>query len=762
MSRLSDGTFRVGGLPSLAPTSPRSDGDSIYEGRHDASAGATVPGAYLSKLDDLKGLSADALLESVLESEFVLRQFAARQAEAIALLAARTAPARRGPRRGPRARVARPADGADVSDGSADPDASDDDLDPDEDDATQIGSRTMVANRLAPELTITPQRMSHIVATTVHLTKNLPGVMALVKAGRLDWLRAELIARRLHNPSPGLEWFKPGCDEWAIVQAALVLQAPALAYPQLKELIGQLLQGLRPTDTNERHRQANDARRVWTEPLPDGMAAFGANLSAEKIQLIEAVLDAMADAARDAALATGRPDPRTHEQRRADALAAIFQALAEGIDVPLARDPRQFTREDPDPRPAPQPGHRPSEPEADNPDPVDPVDPVGTPDSPAEGTEHSDSPDPSVCSACARRALIDRLESETQAQEEADQRFFTEFGLQAVPTGHIPAFWELSKVSQRNGRATLAVVTLTDRTLRGLSETLGHLQGYGAIAADQARRIAAQATSVVLMPVFPDHRDVSRRSPAQSPAPQPWAESGSEPGAECGAAPRTGSDQGHEHDSAQANRYRPGNDLARQVIARYQTCTYPNCPRPAATCDLDHLTPFERGGRTCACNLHAACRRHHRAKTFGGWEARMVRPDEPYPPGTIIWTTPDGVNHDNPPPCLPGMPGWTVLSAPASASAPEAEPASKPTPAAPSPADTAPNRPSREDAMPAAERTTQRTKRWQQRLDRQFKTDQAQLKARERNQKLPPVNRPPNAPWGESTGIDETLGPPPF
>ncbi|MCD5316206.1 DUF222 domain-containing protein, partial [Kineosporia babensis] len=538
---------------------------------------------------NLESLSDPDLLKAVLESELILRQVASRQAEAIALMVSRTAPARRGrprPGRSTDPGAPDPDEGGDSENGAGEGNAGDD-----QDGAEQIGSRTMVVHRLAPELTRNPQRMHHVVATACHLSENLPAVMALVKSGRLDWERAELIARRMHNPAPGLEWFKPGCEEWAIVQSAIVVRAPSLAYPQLKELIRRLLEGLRPADTNERHRQANDARRVWTEILPDGMAALGANLPADKVQIIDGVLDALADADRDAARAEGRSDSRTQHQRRADALIAVFGALAAGIDVPLARDPRQFAQDDSadsadavsSVAPASEPPRHPAgasgppgssrsnaetggteagRTEADG------IETSGaetggaevrgaetggarTGGAEARGTETggslADGGGEAECSSCARRDLIDRLERAAQAQEEADRRSLSGFGLNAVPVGHIPAFWELSKVPQRSGRQTLAVVTLTDQTLKGRSETLGYLQGYGAISADQARRIASQATSVVLLPV----------SPAQHP----------------------------EHTSPQANRYRPSSDLARQVIARYQTCTYPNCLRPAATCD---------------------------------------------------------------------------------------------------------------------------------------------------------------------------------
>ncbi len=48
----------------------------------------------------------------------------------------------------------------------------------------------------------------------------------------------------------------------------------------------------------------------------------------------------------------------------------------------------------------------------------------------------------------------------------------------------------------------------------------------------------------------------------------------------------------------------------------------------ARACDLDHVVPFrpvdEGGppGQTAPANLACLCRRHHRAKTTGGWAYR--------------------------------------------------------------------------------------------------------------------------------------------
>ena len=50
--------------------------------------------------------------------------------------------------------------------------------------------------------------------------------------------------------------------------------------------------------------------------------------------------------------------------------------------------------------------------------------------------------------------------------------------------------------------------------------------------------------------------------------------------------------------------YQPSAALRHLIQIRHPTCTAPGCRHNAARCDLDHVTPYDQGGRTCACNLH--------------------------------------------------------------------------------------------------------------------------------------------------------------
>jgi hypothetical protein len=89
----------------------------------------------------------------------------------------------------------------------------------------------------------------------------------------------------------------------------------------------------------------------------------------------------------------------------------------------------------------------------------------------------------------------------------------------------------------------------------------------------------------------------------------------------------------HRRESAA---YQPPDPLRHIIKIRSRRCGFPGCRRPATRCDDDHTIPHHSGGRTCECNLHPLCRRHHQTKQAPGW--RLDQPE----PGVLIWTTPAG------------------------------------------------------------------------------------------------------------------------
>ena len=89
-------------------------------------------------------------------------------------------------------------------------------------------------------------------------------------------------------------------------------------------------------------------------------------------------------------------------------------------------------------------------------------------------------------------------------------------------------------------------------------------------------------------------------------------------------------------------RYRPSKKLADFVRCRDLTCRFPGCRAPATNCDVDHTIPWPCGP-TAASNLKCLCRRHHLLKTF--WGGQSGWREEQLDDGTIIWTAPDGRRH---------------------------------------------------------------------------------------------------------------------
>jgi hypothetical protein len=89
---------------------------------------------------------------------------------------------------------------------------------------------------------------------------------------------------------------------------------------------------------------------------------------------------------------------------------------------------------------------------------------------------------------------------------------------------------------------------------------------------------------------------------------------------------------GHIHVDA----YEASARLKNQVDLRDVSCVFPFCTRRARQCDHDHGVDHADDGPTCSCNLAPCCRRHHRAKTTGGWSYTTVEP------GVLLWRSPLG------------------------------------------------------------------------------------------------------------------------
>ena len=143
------------------------------------------------------------------------------------------------------------------------------------------------------------------------------------------------------------------------------------------------------------------------------------------------------------------------------------------------------------------------------------------------------------------------------------------------------------------------------RSLTGLTDTPGELNGYGPVIADIARR------------VVDEHPDSEWRYTVTDP------------------------DNGQTV-SHGTTRRRPSATQRRAVQSRDETCAFPGCRMPATRSDLDHRIPYSQGGSTTVDQLAPLCRRDHCIKHDFGWTYRRL------PNGEYEWTSPFGLKTQSP------------------------------------------------------------------------------------------------------------------
>ena len=150
------------------------------------------------------------------------------------------------------------------------------------------------------------------------------------------------------------------------------------------------------------------------------------------------------------------------------------------------------------------------------------------------------------------------------------------------------------------GRKPVTInVTIDLPTLLNMAENPGQLSGYGPIPASLARELAADGNwkRFITDPTSGELLDIGRKS------------------------------------------YRPSQHLVDFLIARDRTCRFPGCRYPAQRSDIDHVTPWDDGGKTTPENLGSLCRRHHRLKTHGGWKVTSASN------GSCEWISPTGKHY---------------------------------------------------------------------------------------------------------------------
>jgi hypothetical protein len=464
-----------------------------------------------------------------------------------------------------------------------------------------------VSAEVAAVLTLTARASDSLLALTRNLAP-LPQTRALLAAGIIDQPRAAVIADALAVLDPA------GA---AAVENQITPRAAAMTTGQLRAACQRAILAHDPQAAQRRRERAEKDARVecWAEA--DGTSAIaGRDLAPAGVIAADKTLDADARWLRQHGM------PGSHDQRRAAAflarltnrplttlLPAADAAREAGSAAATSGNPTTGTAA------ATGTGTGTGTPESS----TSPAAPPSTNPANTPGTSPAASPGPNRAAA---------------------------------------AGW----VGGLGGTVNL---TMPASAWLGLSDAPGEAGGPGALDADTCRDLAAAlaanpatrwCVTIVDRHGRPTAHGCARDGPgppAARNAPGPsgvrdgpgppgtWDQSGPPGGTDLAAAwlatvkisPIETGTCSHRRESAG---YQPSNTLRHIIKIRSPRCGFPGCRRPAIRCDDDHTIPYDKGGRTCECNLHPLCRRHHQAKQAPGW--RLEQPE----PGVLIWHLPHG------------------------------------------------------------------------------------------------------------------------
>ncbi|HTZ30106.1 MAG TPA: DUF222 domain-containing protein [Streptosporangiaceae bacterium] len=464
-----------------------------------------------------------------------------------------------------------------------------------------------VADEVAAALTMAPRAADGLLALAAGVMR-LAQVPAALAAGVIDQARAEVFAREL----------LPLEDELAVRAEAMVMpRAPGLTTGQLASALRHAVAAVDPAAAERRKKRAQaDARvEVWLEPGRGTAAVAGRDLPAPEVIAADKRLTAAARWLK------ARGARGTTDWLRSRAYLAFLNGchLDDLLSALLAT-------------PAATPGQ-----------------PAGASgDTASTGVPSTGgAPGSADQTSGGRGAAGDNRDADGGGDQGTapDHDAARDRGDDAdhggdCPAGRAPVPADLACPAGPPGLAALAGtvnLTMPAAAWLGLSETPGEAGGFGALDASTCRDLAAvlaahPATRWCLTLVSPGGRPVAHGCARAGPGPP----GSGEPTAWLATVKIIPIETGECEHRRESAGYQPSNLLRHIIKTRSRRCGFPGCRRPAVQCDDDHTIPYDKGGRSCECNLHPLCRRHHQAKQAPGWHLHQSEP------GTLTWTLPSG------------------------------------------------------------------------------------------------------------------------
>jgi hypothetical protein len=184
---------------------------------------------------------------------------------------------------------------------------------------------------VALALKLAPATGEDRVATARRLVEEFPATLAALRAGDIDWRRAKLITEVAD---------RVGLEAAHRVETRVLPKAGQRTLAQHRRAVERAILAVDPAGAEQRHTRAAAGRRVAFYPLEDGMGQLTAELTADGLAAVRAVLDAAA-----ATISQQPGEARSMDQLRADALVELASAaLSTGwLGGPAGRGPRLGT-----------------------------------------------------------------------------------------------------------------------------------------------------------------------------------------------------------------------------------------------------------------------------------------------------------------------------------------------------------------------------------------------------------------------------------
>jgi Domain of unknown function (DUF222) len=184
--------------------------------------------------------------------------------------------------------------------------------------ARRVEARRLAGMEISARLRLSPSAGEHRVVVAQTLVATLPSTLGALRSGDIDYRRAAALA----DAVLGLP-----TEQARRVEAQTLPTAGQRTLSQHRLAVERAVLQVDPRGAAEQHELAVAGRRVDFYPQPAGMASMVALLPADGMASLRAVLDAAAAGVK----ADHPDDPRTVDQRRADALVQMAQAsLATG------------------------------------------------------------------------------------------------------------------------------------------------------------------------------------------------------------------------------------------------------------------------------------------------------------------------------------------------------------------------------------------------------------------------------------------------